>query len=78
MVFSFRLEWDKIGWERVGKDGATALANVFRVTKDFTILKFGLPEKCVLIRWAIKFYLSSFVKTIIKYLLALILEFSPL
>ena len=38
-VFSFRLEWDKIEWERIGKDGATALADVFRVTKDFKILK---------------------------------------
>ena len=59
-VFSLRLEWDKIEWERIGKDRATALANVFRVTKDFAILKFGLPEKCILIRWTIKFYLSSY------------------
>ena len=40
MVFSFRLEWDKIEWERVGKEGAAALADVLRVTKDFKILKY--------------------------------------
>ena len=39
MVFSFRLEWDKIEWERIGKEGATALADVLKVTKDFKILK---------------------------------------
>ena len=31
-VFCFRLEWDKIEWERIGKDRATALANVFVLT----------------------------------------------
>ena len=39
MVFCSRLEWDKIEWERIGKDGAAALADVLRVTKDFKILK---------------------------------------
>ena len=38
-VFCSRLEWDKIEWEGIGKDGATALADVLRVTKDFKILK---------------------------------------
>lgn len=36
----FRLEWDKIEWERIGKEGAAALADVLRVTKDFKILKY--------------------------------------
>ena len=79
MVFSFRLEWDKIEWERIGKEGAAALAYVLRVTKDFKILKYVsnclgyLRNVFLLNAWAVKFCLSSFV----KYLLALILEFSP-
>ena len=39
--FCFRLEWNKIQWDGIGEDGATALADVLRVTKDFTILKYA-------------------------------------
>ena len=38
-VFCFRLEWNKIVWDGIGEDGATALADVLQLTKNFTILK---------------------------------------